>query len=73
MQFANLAMKIGILHQKLGQLIPELIAYLNNLEYQFCERFKDQIRYIFLYNALHAHLRWAVIQYDWSCMTRIGL
>ena len=54
--------RIGNLRQRPNQSVPELIAYLNEQEYQFDPPFEDCVRWMFLHNALHPHIRRSLVE-----------
>ena len=55
-RFGLLSTRIKNLRQKPNQSVPELIAYLNEQEFQLAPPFEDRVRWMFLHNALHPHI-----------------
>ena len=72
-RFANLSKKIGGLAQRPNQSVPELIAFLNELEYQLDPPFEDRVRVMFLFNGLHPHIRRGIVEQNRAWSTRAEL
>ena len=60
--------------QRNTQSVPELIGFLNELEYQLDPPFEDRVRRMFLlFNALHPHLRRGIVEQNRPWPTRDAL
>ena len=63
---ANLVVKITSVRQRNTQSVPQLIAFLNELENQVDPPYCDRTRRDYLFVAIHEHLRRIIVEQNWS-------
>lgn len=57
LRIATIGKKVHTLKQRAGQTVPQLIAYLEALEWQWPEPLQDSVRANYLTQALHDYIR----------------
>ena len=70
---ANLVIKIATVRQRSAQSVPQLIAYLNELENQVDPPYDDRSRRDHLFVAIHKHIRRVIVEQNRSWGTQAEL